>query len=493
MPFAPLLAATEPTGDVGSLALVLLISAVMVALGISALCSLMEATLLSLTPGNVAELKRRKPAAGLIWERFKADVDRPISVILICNTAAHTIGATVAGAEFEKLVTSRYGEGAGGWAVFAFGAVFTVIMLQFTEILPKTLGVRYAKFVAGFTARPMDWLVRLMRPVLAAVKFVNKPFGGGSHDAPQVSVEEIATLAAMARTGQVIDEHQERMIAAAGRLKRVLVRQVMTPRKDVRAINLSDSFDVVLKTLKDSPYTRLPVLGERGADDVRGTIHLRDVFHAMALVTGRLHVESGPVDSGEVKAILPDAPGGELHVIGAGDIKLEDLVREAPFVPETLPIDVLLRRFQSGFDGGVEGHLAIVVDEFGTMKGIVTLEDVLEEVVGDIADEFDVNEPVWRLERNADETWTVEGDVPLRQLSDRMRWSEDEAEALDRSEMVTLGGHITRELGRFPELGDEVAVGPMIARVEAVEEGRVRKAALVPKAEVGAVAGSVAQ
>ena len=483
------LAAADAPADTGSFALVVLIAAVFVALGISALCSLMEATLLSLTPGNVADLKRRKPAAGEIWERFKADVDRPISVILICNTAAHTIGATVAGAEFEKLVTARYGEGAGGWAVFAFGAVFTVIMLQFTEILPKTLGVRYARTVAGFTARPMNWLVRAMRPILAAVKFVNKPFGGSSHGAPQVSVDEIATLAAMARTGQVIDEHQERMIAAAGRLKRVLVRQVMTPRRDVRAVNMSDSFDAVLKQLKESPYTRLPVFGERGADEVKGTIHLRDVFHAMALVTGRFHIESGPAESGEVKAVLPNAPGGDLHVIGAGDLELSDLVREAPFVPETLPIDVLLRRFQSGFDGGVEGHLAIVVDEFGTMKGIVTLEDVLEEVVGNIEDEFDVDEPVWRLERGEDETWTAEGDVPLRELCDRLGWSADEAEAVCRSEMVTLGGHITRELGRFPEQGDEVEVGPTVVRVESIEDGRVRRASLRPRADEPVVAG----
>ncbi|MEM7808548.1 MAG: DUF21 domain-containing protein, partial [Planctomycetota bacterium] len=181
--------------------LLILLLAVGTSLSISAICSLMEATLLSLTPGDVAGLKRRRPKAGEIWEAFKKEVERPISVILICNTAAHTIGATMAGAKFEEWVDQNpqlFGENAGGWSVFAFGAVFTVLMLQFTEILPKSLGVRYNTTVAAFTARPMLLIVNVMKPVLAAVKFVNKPFdtSGGHHKV--VGTDEIATLAAMA-------------------------------------------------------------------------------------------------------------------------------------------------------------------------------------------------------------------------------------------------------------------------------------------------------
>ena len=373
--------------------LALLLTAVFVALGVSALCSLMEATLLSLTPGDVATLQKRRPAAGRIWAEFKSDVDRPISVILICNTAAHTIGATVAGAEFEKFIVEQYGEGAGGWSVFAFGAVFTVLMLQFTEILPKSLGVRYNTAVAGVTGRPMLLLVKLMRPILAAIKFVNRPFEGGGHGEGRVSVDEIATLAASARTGQVITEQQERMIRAAGELKRVTARQVMTPRRDVRALSLGEPFTEAVRKLRESPNSRMPVYGEGGADDVRGVVLLRDVFNALSLTPGRFHVEADPAQPGEVRAIPSDRPGGELHLVGSAELDLADLVRPVPFVPEQQPIEMLLRQFQAGFEtpdrGRIEGHMAIVVDEYGATRGIVTLEDVLEEVVGEIEDEFD--------------------------------------------------------------------------------------------------------
>ena len=465
--------------------LFILIAAVCVALGISALCSLMEATLLSLTPGDVAGLKRRRPKAGAIWEEFKADVDRPISVILICNTAAHTIGATVAGAEFEKFITEQFGEGAGGWSVFAFGAVFTILMLQFTEILPKSLGVRFNTTVAAFTAGPMRWTIGAMRPVLAVVKLLNRPFEGkGGGEAKPVGVDEIATLAAMARTGQVITEQQEQVIAAAGRLGTVQARQVMTPRKDVHAVGLDDAFGDILKRLRNTPYTRLPVYGEGGSDDVRGVVHLRDVFNALALVPGRFHTQGDPATDEEIKAILPDAPGGEQHVIGAGDLDLQRLLRPVPFVPESQPLSMLLHRFQTHFDGTdgrpVESHLAVVVDEYGTTQGIVTLEDVLEVLVGDIEDEFDPGERAWQLEHRGDGAVHVGGEFPLRELVRQFGLDPDHADAAGRGDIVTLNGYLTSELGRFPEVGDAIEYAGCTVAVDAVTPGgKVERATIV--------------
>ncbi len=476
------------------MSLIVLLLAVSVALSISAICSLMEATLLSLTPGDVAGLKRRRPVAGEIWEAFKNDVDRPISVILICNTAAHTIGATVAGAEFEKWIEEATNGQAGGWSVFVFGAVFTVLMLQFTEILPKSLGVRYNTTVAAWTARPMLLIVRVMKPVLAAVKFINKPFdtAGGHHKV--VGTDEIATLAAMARNTQVINEHQEQMIAAAGRLQEIKARQVMTPRKDMHVLHVDDAFAEVLKTLRNTPYTRLPVLGD-GVDDVRGIVHLRDVFNALSLVPGRLHVASNPDKPDEVTAVLPDLPGGELHVIGSGEIDLASLVRPVPFVPETQNLGMLLGRFQQGFhesDGSrLESHMAIVVDEYGSTQGVITLEDVLEEVVGDIEDEFDAGERVWKLEPmscDVDGTmpagdkiadlWRADGEVPLREIFQKLLLSSDAMDKAEGGDVTTLGGYVTRELGRWPSVGDTVPLDGVDVTVDAVEKGQVREATL---------------
>ena len=461
--------------------LFLLIAAVLVALGVSALCSLLEAALLSLTPGQVSELKKRRPKVGRIWEGFKAEVEKPISVILICNTAAHTIGATVAGAEFEALMRER-GMG-GGFATFLFGAVFTVLMLQFTEILPKTLGVKYNRFVAAFSGRPLNFLVWAMGPVLWATRLINRPFerrGEGQGRNASADVEEIATLAALARHGRSITEQQERMIKMAARLGDVRVRQVMTPRKDVHFLREGDPVAKTLETLRTTPYTRLPLCGPGGLDEVRGMVHLKDLFIMFALVPGRMALRPDPSKPDEVLAVPEDRPGGELHVIGSGQFDLSKAVRPVAFVPDSQPLDQLLDGLRSG-----ASHLAVVVDEYGATLGLVTLEDVLEELVGDIEDEFDEGEHVWQLRPVEDESgaWLCEGEVPLREVADRL---DIDAETLGEGGVVTLGGFVTRELSRFPKEGDVVELVPgWEVRVERVERGHVSEATLLHLAGAG--------
>ena len=452
--------------------LFLLIAAVCTSLGISALCSLMEATLLSLTPGRVAEMKRSKPAAGAVWERFKQDVERPISVILILNTAAHTIGATVAGASFESLMEERYG--AGGWSVFAFGAVFTVLMLQFTEILPKTMGVRHSVTIAKVTARPMNWLVWLMGPVLAVVKFVNRPFEGRGQDRHQGTLEEIAGLAREARGGEVIDAQQERMIRAAGRLGEVTAREVMTPRPDVQVLKLGDDLAALLRTLRESPYTRLPVV-DGGLDKVRGVVHLRDVFRLLELAPGRIRVQPDPDRPGELVAIPHDKPGGDLHAVGAGRVDLEKVMRPVKYVPDVAPIQALLKDFQRG-----DSHLAVVVDEHGSAAGVVSLEDVLEELVGEIEDEHDPAAEPDELFEERGQGWHVGGEVALRHVADRLDFA---AEAFGETRVVTIGGWLTQQLGRAPEVGDAAEVGGWRMVVDHAERGRVVALSLEPAAE----------
>ena len=430
--------------------LFLLIGAVCVSLGISALCSLLEATLLSLTPGNVADLKRQHPSAGATWEEFKKDVERPISVILILNTAAHTIGATVAGAEFESLMKQNGYE--GGWTVFAFGAVFTVLMLQFTEILPKTLGVRHNTTVARFAAGPMKLLVKALSPVLALIRFVNKPFENDEAGRPDQTIEEIAGLAKIARSGQAIDAQQEQMIRAAGKLETIKVREITTRRRDVQVIRVNDDLTSQLKVLRESPFTRLPVV-ETSLDDVLGVVHLRDVFRLLDLQAGRINVRPDPERPDELVAIPGDAPGGEVHAIGTGVLDLRTILREVPKLPEVVPIRAALKLFQQG-----DSHMAIVIDEHGSADGIVTLEDVLEEVVGEIDDEFDDehdNDDGENLNAHG-RGYACGGEVPLRRVIDTLDLNDD---LFEGTRVSTLGGWITGQLTASPRRGDVVQLG----------------------------------
>ena len=180
----------------------LLILSVLGASLVSALGSLMEATLLSLRPGQIAEISAQMPRVAGTWQRLVVDIERPIAAILILNTAAHTIGASVAGAEFDRLYGDRW--------ILIFSIAFTFLMLQFTEILPKGVGVRHSQLVAIWITWPLDLLVRVMRPVQALVHFVNRPFHGARPQAKRPTTsDEIIALTAFARLSGEIGAEQE--------------------------------------------------------------------------------------------------------------------------------------------------------------------------------------------------------------------------------------------------------------------------------------------
>src|SRR4030042_984328 len=129
-----------------------------VALGVSFMCSLAEAALLSLTPSQIARLSQKHPSIGRIWQNFKSDITRPIAVILIANTSAHTIGAAIAGSSFDSLFGNEW--------IWLFSLVFTFVMLQFTEILPKTFGVRFNSGLGFLLARPLNASIKILEPVI---------------------------------------------------------------------------------------------------------------------------------------------------------------------------------------------------------------------------------------------------------------------------------------------------------------------------------------
>ncbi len=167
-------------GPQGSIAL--LVAGAGLAFGVSFFCSLMEAAFLSLTPGQLARLKRERPRRGSAMGRLKDDLDRPITVILAMNTTAHTIGATIAGAQFALIF--------GNNAIGLFSGVFTFLMLQYTEILPKSLGVRFNGVICAWMALPLTALVRVLASVIRLLRFLNRPFESRSRQSGERSGTE---------------------------------------------------------------------------------------------------------------------------------------------------------------------------------------------------------------------------------------------------------------------------------------------------------------
>jgi CBS domain containing-hemolysin-like protein len=431
------------------------------ALALSFLCSLLEATLLSYSPSQIAGLETKRPVIGKIWRSFKGNIEKPIAVILIVNTTAHTVGATIAGAQFEKSF--------GAQGLIIFSVIFTYLMLQFTEILPKTLGVRYSGYLAPLIAPPLEVLVRVLSPVLWFIQLINRPFSGSEETGKDTTLQEIAALAA---SSPLMDPHQSRMIQAASELESIRVRQIMTPRTEVMYLLVSQPIEEILSIVKRCPYTRLP-LCDGDIDHVVGMVHGKDLMKVMDLTPGRFNIEAVAPAAKPGPEKVAAVPGTALHVFGTADIDLMKIKRDVVFLPDHLNVLEALRQFQRA-----RLHLAVVVDEYGATIGIVTLEDVIEEMVGDIKDEFDLFAADMVKPEGAG--FRVNGRLPLHEFVQYVPGIEiDPAEA----DVDTVGGYVSQVLGRLPVVGESIEVGPYTWTVSLADVRRVREVVLLPNAE----------
>ncbi|HUG90403.1 MAG TPA: hemolysin family protein [Planctomycetaceae bacterium] len=403
----------------------LLICSVAVALGVSALCSLAEATLLSLTPSQVAEMSTRRPTLGRLWQDFKTRIDRPISVILIVNTSAHTVGAALAGAQFDSLYGTQW--------IWLFSLVFTYLMLQFTEILPKTLGVRYNRRVAAWIGRPLKVLVLVFDPLIRVIRLINRPFEGRRTAAePTATVEEIAALAGLARLSRQITVHQERIIKAATRLSEARVSDVMIPVEQVAFLSASMSIADAVLAAHIEAHTRFPACEDGDRNRVLGYVNFKEMVY---------HLRTNPHDT-----------------------SLRGIIRPVHFVPPDETAAHLLRVFVDE-----HGHIAMVRSDDGRTLGLVTMEDLIEELVGELEDEFD------RLPRMIHPLtgglWMVGGGVPLSELNRALGLGLPEVK-------LTLSSWLQRELGPTPKPGQRLNVDSAVLTVRRVRRGKVFEVAV---------------
>ncbi len=321
-------------------ALVLTVAAV---ISVSALCSLFEAVLYSVPASHVEALAEDGRPAGRLLKDLRSNVDRPITAILSLNTISNTAGAALAGA----LATGVFG---AEWFV-AFSAAFTLSILMFSEILPKTAGVVYSRPLSGLVAWPLKALVWLFMPLVRLSRLATRAVAG-TREAEQVSGEEIAVMARLGRRAGVVHEDHARVIENILSLESKTVSQVMTPRTVLFTLAAELTVEVAHRETGVLTYGRIPVwTGSK--ENVIGFVQRPDVLAAVAR--------------------------DELGV------RLEDLVKPVHFVLEKTNLSRVLALF---LDRGE--HLFVALDEFGGLAGVVTLEDVMEEILGkEIVDEYD--------------------------------------------------------------------------------------------------------
>ena len=395
-----------------------------VAMGVSFVCSLFEAILLSYTSAQVSVLATKRPRLGAIWSRFKDNIEKPIAVILIMNTAAHTMGATIAGAQVEAI----YGE---TWLV-AFSVALTYGMLQFTEVLPKTLGVRYNYVLAPVIAVPLHVIASALN-------------------------RRIWFIQLLTRTNPRLAN----IVKASAQAETVTVRQIMTPRTDVAFLFVDQPTATVLEELIQSQHTRYP-LCSGDTDHVVGMIHVKDLLPLIGAQSG-----------GTMTNVSPENTQTDAKSV---DVDLMKIKREVLFFPKHLPVLHALTGFQ---EKGL--HLAVIVDEHGSTLGIVTLEDVVEELLGDIRDEFDVTEPdPIRVDGSG---YHLDAKLALRELSNRI--PELVEVVTERTPDVdTVGGLVVHELGQMPKVGDSFMLGKFRWTVTASDSRRVKAVLIEPASEI---------
>ena len=384
--------------------MLLFVTAVSVVLVVSFLCSIFESVLLSLTRPQIEVLKQRGKSAGRLLSRFKENMDVPIAAILILNTAAHTVGAAVAGASYENVFDAS--------TLWLFSILFTIAVLFATEIIPKTLGVTYATKLATPVAHGIRWLTLLLKPLVILSEKISRSLRGNVK-MPVTTTEEIRLLAVLGRSKGVLGVDTADMIVGATQLKYLHAHDVMLPREEVVFLSREMSRAEAMTMIQESGHSRFPFSPTRDLKDVTGVVLAKELLYWM------LQNDDEVID-------------------------WDSLTKDALIVPPSVPLRQLLRTFQDA-----RRHMAIIVNEYGTVEGLATLEDVIEEIVGDIFDESDL--PTHELHELADGSLIVRARVDLRKLSAKLKIAWD-----PEIEASTIGGFVTESLERIPAAGDVI-------------------------------------
>ncbi len=377
----------------------------------------------------VATNKNKYATVYFLSEHF----DALISTILIGNNIVNITASTLATIMFSALIVNQNVAGV------VSTAVITVVVLIFGEVIPKTLAKRapetFAKVTAPFILAlyyvlfPLVWLMGLLQKLLFKI-FKKK-------DNENITDEELITYVDEAQTEGGLDEYEGDLIRSAIEFDSMTVRDVFTPRVDVEAVSIDDSMSEVMKVFKESGYSRLPVYKDN-IDTIVGVINQKDFYEA--------------------------------YIDGATKFS-KIMTKNVIYVPDSMRISDVLRKLQVE-----KRHLAIVVDEFGGTMGVVTLEDILEQLVGEIYDERDeIVEPFVKI---ADDKYIVLGETNLEEFFEYFDVNKDGAEY----DTVTLSGYIAYALNRLPQVGDIVNFENLAISVKKMDNTVVEKAEVLVNA-----------
>jgi CBS domain containing-hemolysin-like protein len=376
---------------------------------------------------RVEEYVRQRRRAADRLQQVVSDPPRYLNVLLLLRTVCE-ITATVL---VSLVCLALFGE---SWqAVFVAAGIMLVVSYVVIGVSPRTLGRQNADRIALVAASPTWWLARVLRPITILLILVGNALtpGKGFRDGPFSSEAELRDLVDLAEERALIEDDERQMIHSVFELGDTIVREVMVPRTDMVVIERTKTLRQAVSLALRSGFSRIPVIGDN-LDDVMGVAYLKDLVRRTY----------------------------EFHE-GESTERVESVMRPASFVPDSKPVDEVLREMQVN-----QVHVAIVVDEYGGTAGLVTIEDILEEIVGEITDEYDTEVPP--VEVLPDGAYRVTARLPVEEL----------AELTDRElrddDVDTVGGLLAKHLGRVPIPGAQADVAGLRLVAESAEGRRNR-------------------
>lgn len=405
---------------------------------VNAFLALARSALINVRKARLRQLADEGVGSARTAERLAENASRLLATTQLgMMLTSFFAGAVVAAVSAPALAKSLEPWLANASSPVAFVLVVVptaLVMLILGELVPEAVAARHSERLALWLARPLAVLAVVAMPLVRLVVWLSDAishlFGASSHGAmPFVTEEEIKTLVDAGEEEGVIEEEEKEMIFSIFELGDTLTRQVMVPRIDVVALDVATPMREALDAIMNAGHSRIPIYSET-IDNVVGVLYAKD--------------------------LLPYLRDGRT------DVPLQKIVRNAYFIPETKRASDLLPELQQR-----RVHMAIVVDEYGGMAGIVTFEDLLEEIVGEIQDEYDAEEPnVVPLGEGA---FLFDGRVSLDEVNELMEAS------LPTEDYDTLGGFIYTELGKVPVVGDQVCYEDLAFTVESVAGRRIRQ------------------
>jgi magnesium and cobalt exporter, CNNM family len=389
-----------------------------VLLFLSGFFSSAETALFSISRTKARHLAKNNNRAFILIKQMKDDPHRLLSTVLIGNNVVN-VGAAALATSIAIHYFTNYAVGV------ATGAM-TFLILVFGEVLPKSIATRNNVVIARMTIYPIYWFSVFCYPILIFLNFIPK-LTGKIKKTPSVTEEELMTFVEVVEEEGEIKEEEKELIHNIFEFDDTNASEIMTPRGDMFVIEADEKPN--FETIIESGFTRIPVI-EGDVDHVVGILNIKDLF---------------------------------LHMITSGDeFDVRKIMTPPYFVPENKKLDKLLHQFKKR-----KHHMAIVVDEYGGVSGLITLEDALEEIVGEISDETDKEEP--HIIKHKAKDWIVLGKSDIDEVNDIIGMEIPESKDYD-----TFSGYVLNTIGRIPVEKEQIALGKFIVTVEEMDGNRIK-------------------